>query len=184
MFVEAIIIGILFGLLRNGNIKKLNKLNLKGLRILLGVLLFDLILRFFILKSNTKLSAFFFDIYPIISILIFIIAFSVFELNKDTKYFRIMQAGYLLNFLPIISNGGKMPVLESALSEIGKSYEIQLLKENLILTHCLMDDNTRFKALGDILPIKFFIPKVISVGDIVIFAGLILFIAHYMKNEG
>ena len=180
MFIEAIIGGIILGRLRSGNISALENIKFKGWKFLIVLLLMDMGLRFYIVKSSSNLGWTLFNYYPILSIIFYLLTIVILDLNKNLKHIRIIQSGYVLNLLPMITNGGKMPVLESALNSIGKFTEIELLKNNLLLTHKLVDDTTKFRFLSDIIPFPYFIPKVISIGDIILSIGLILFISHYM----
>ncbi len=180
MFIEAILGGIILGRLRSGNVAALENIKFKGLKSIVTLLIMDLVLRFFILKSNSVLANKLFYYYPIFSVLFYGFVIIILGINQKLKYMRLIQSGFVLNLLPMIANGGKMPVLESALQSIGKFQEIDLLKSNLLLTHTLVNEGTRFRALSDIIPIPYFLPKVISIGDIVLSLGLILFISHYM----
>ena len=180
MFIEAIIGGIIIGRLRSGNILALENIKFKGWKFLIALLLIDLGLRFYIVKSSSSLGLALFNYYPMFSIIFYLLTIVILDLNKNLKYLRIIQSGYVLNLLPMLTNGGKMPVLESALKSIGKFAEIELLKNNALLTHKLVDDTTKFRILADNIPFPYFIPKVISIGDIILSIGLMLFISHYM----
>lgn len=182
MVIEAIILGILLGKLRSGKISNLEDLKFKALMPLLGVFIFDLVLRFFIVKSTSTLAAKLFSFYPYFNLLIYLFIIFILEINKNLKYLRVVEAGFVLNYLPMIANGGKMPILKDALLSINKTREIDLLIKNQLLTHSLVNEATRFKALCDNIPIKYFLPKVISLGDIFLALGLVLFISYYMTR--
>lgn len=180
MFLESIFLGIIFGRLRSGKISALENIKFKGWKSIIVLLLIDLGLRFFILRSTSEVGDFLFEYYPIFSIFFYLYTIFILGINQNLKHLRLMQSGFVLNLLPMIANGGKMPVSESALMKVGKLKEVELLREDLFLTHTLISESTRFKALSDILPIKYLFPKVISPGDIVLSIGIIFFISHYM----
>lgn len=181
MFIEAILLGVIIGFILGGNFNYFNKLNIKGITYILLLAILDLILRF--LTANVIKSDEFLKIYPYLSLIIYV-AFIIFlDYNKNIKYFRIMESGFILNLLPMILNGGKMPVSESAMIKIGDLTGLEYLKAGVALNHTLIDNQTRFKILSDIIPIKFLIPKVISAGDIILAIGLVLFIIYYMTYE-
>lgn len=182
MFIEAIIIGLIFGKLRSGKISELERVRFRGLRFIFLVILLDFILRFFIMLLEPPVSSALFFVYPFVSILIYIFTILMLDLNKNLKYVRIIESGFVLNLLPMILNGGKMPVSPEAILKIGKVNEYALLKGDFLLGHKILTDGTRFKILSDIIPVKYIIPKVISIGDIVIAIGLILFIGYYMTR--
>lgn len=181
MFIEAILLGVIIGFILGGNFNYFNKLNIKGITYILLLAILDLILRF--LTANVIKSEEFLKIYPYLSLIIYV-AFIIFlDYNKNIKYFRIMESGFILNLLPMILNGGKMPVSESAMIKIGDLTGLEYLKAGVALNHTLINNQTRFKILSDIIPIKFLIPKVISAGDIILAIGLVLFIIYYMTYE-
>lgn len=182
LFIEAILIGIILGRFRSGNLSALEKINFKGLIFIVVMLILDIILRFFLSTSPLILADTLFIYYPTFSLGIYVATIIVLELNKHIKYMRLIEGGFVLNFLPMALNGGKMPVLESALVQIGKIQEAEIMKRGLMLGHQLIDESTRFKILSDFIPLNIFIPKVISIGDIVIALGIILFISHYMTK--
>jgi hypothetical protein len=180
LFIEAIIAGIILGRLRSGSISALENIKFKGWKILIILLLMDMGLRLYIINSSSNLGEILFNYYPVFSIIFYLITIIILDLNKNLKHLRIIQSGYVLNLLPMLINGGKMPVLESALDSIDKLNEIDLLKSNVLLTHKLVDETTRFKFLADNIPFPYFFPKVISIGDVILSIGLVLFISHYM----
>ena len=92
----------------------------------------DMGLRLYIINSSSNLGEILFNYYPVFSIIFYLITIIILDLNKNLKHLRIIQSGYVLNLLPMLINGGKMPVLESALDSIDKLNEIDLLKSNVI----------------------------------------------------
>lgn len=181
MFIEAILLGVIIGFILGGNFNYFNKLNIKGITYILLLAILDLILRY--LTANVIKSDEFLKIYPYLSLIIYISFIIFLDYNKNIKYFRIMESGFILNLLPMILNGGKMPVSESAMIKIRDLTGLEYLKAGVALNHTLIDNQTRFKILSDIIPIKFLIPKVISAGDIILAIGLVLFIIYYMTYE-
>lgn len=182
MFIEALLIGLIFGKLRSGKISELENINIKGLYYILLVIVLDFILRIFIKRLGPPVSTALFYIYPFISILIYVFTIMMLDINKNLKYIRLVESGFVLNLLPMVLNGGKMPVSGDAILKLGKVNEYALLKGDFLLGHKLLTDGTRFKILSDIIPVPFIIPKVISIGDIIIALGIILFIGHYMSR--
>lgn len=183
MFLEAIILGLIIGFIKKGNINNLNKIKFNGLSILFIILVADLALRQFIVRSNSQLAITLFALYPKFNLIVYFLTIVVLSLNNHLNHMRVIQSGYVLNFLPMVFNEGKMPVSGEAMAKLGKLTEIEFLKNNLYLGHSLMEESTRFKSLSDVIAVPFPIPKVISAGDIVLSIGIIMFIVHHMKNE-
>lgn len=101
--------------------------------------------------------------------------------------FTMIAAGFFLNFMAILLNGGRMPVSENGLFLAGQFELHQILENGNSITHVLIDDSTVFPFLGDIIPFvrPYFFPKVVSVGDVLIFLGLILFVmGTVIRNSG
>lgn len=97
--------------------------------------------------------------------------------NLPRPGFVIIGIGLLLNFLPIVANGGLMPVTAENLAKIEQTHRIEGRDEgdaipytkNVLKTR----ENTHFYELSDRIvwdnPVFF---RVFSIGDIVIVGGL------------
>ncbi len=104
-------------------------------------------------------------------------------INRRRIGLLIIGLGLVLNFLPIVANGGLMPVAPEALAEIDQLHRIEGLDEGdaIANTKNLLKEreNTRLWTLSDRLvwdnPVFF---RVFSIGDVVIGAGLIVTLAE------
>jgi hypothetical protein len=115
--------------------------------------------------------------------LIYIAIFAVTIINFKKPFMKLFFIGTLLNFIAIISNDFKMPVLVSEIlanSEAKKIY----LQTGQDLIHSLLTDDTRFKILCDIitLPPPYPFPKTISIGDILLLSG-VFFVWQEPENK-
>lgn len=81
----------------------------------------------------------------------------------------VLTVGWLLNMLPIVLNGG-MPVSLHGLRHVGAPATISVTEGHLY-KHVPADRHTLLPLLGDVIPVRPF-GSVISLGDIVMFAGL------------
>jgi hypothetical protein len=61
--------------------------------------------------------------------------------------------------------------------------QLKVLEEDIAITHTLMTNSTKFKFLSDIIPVKYFLPKVISIGDIALSVGIFLMIQKFMTSK-
>ncbi len=107
---------------------------------------------------------------------IYFAIFIVSILNFEKPFMKLMFIGTLLNFIAIVSNDFKMPVLVShVLSDVEAKKMYLLSGKDLI--HSLLTENTKFKFLCDIitLPHPYPFPKTISVGDIFLLLGFFMF---------
>ncbi len=99
-------------------------------------------------------------------------------LNIREKCICLTLIGTILNFIPILANGGKMPVSVEGLTNLYLYNKLDLLKSNRILTHVLANEYTKVYYLSDIIPISkpYPFPKIISIGDILI--GISIFFTN------
>lgn len=181
MFFEAIVLGIVFSKLTGGKLGKIVDVEINKIWIIvLGIGLETLGMIYFYRYGIVNYSIIKF--INILSYLIFIIGLSY---NNELKGFKVLILGSILNLLPVIFNGGKMPVSMKALETLGDYNKIDLLFADEVFTHSLADMDTRLKILIDFIPLSKPYPliKVISLGDIFLFIGIIIFIYGTSKIE-
>lgn len=92
--------------------------------------------------------------------------------------------GLILNMLVIGANGGRMPVDAEMAAKAGFLGVEEILTNEPHFRHTLMDETTRLRFLGDIIPIPkpFPRPGVASLGDVLIVAGLFLLVQWAMVD--
>ncbi len=94
----------------------------------------------------------------------------------------IIGVGLLLNALPIVANGGLMPITSESLTSAGKVEVLEGLQEGDAIPHSKnlwrQRENTHLYLLSDRIvwdnPVFF---RVFSIGDVVIAGGLIVTLA-------
>ena len=90
--------------------------------------------------------------------------------NRGVRGTGLITLGLLANTL-VVGLNGAMPVAGSAAGRAGVS--TQALLTGADPRHELMDDQTRLRALSDVLPAPWpVVPEVLSPGDVLIAAGL------------
>lgn len=94
----------------------------------------------------------------------------------------IVIIGLLLNGLVVTVNGG-MPVSRSALQSSAQSDTLDRLTDDQAAKHHLMTDDTILPFLGDAVAIGAPVKRVISVGDVFVYAGLSWLIAAVMRGR-
>lgn len=109
--------------------------------------------------------------------------------NRELQGVKLIGLGLLLNFAVIMLNGGFMPITPEALIRTGyDSYAPQLetgyrvaRTKNIVME----PGEARLWFLSDILvlPRPFPIPSVVSVGDVVIAAGVFFFLREPMFRK-
>ncbi|MTI49742.1 DUF5317 domain-containing protein [Sporosalibacterium faouarense] len=185
MIIESVASSLVVGKARGGKFKLIGELELK--KYYLFIIGFGI--EFLSVFLNTKnlgfmnqiLDKYFIIIHTISYLLIFIGL--IFNFNKKSMIFVFI--GTLLNYIVIISNGGQMPVSGSGLSYLGLKDTLNALKNHAIITHTLVNENTRLFFLGDVIPTPKFYPfsKMISIGDIFLGIGVFILIQNGMLKK-
>lgn len=105
--------------------------------------------------------------------------------NLHLRGMKSMFVGTILNFIPITTNGGKMPVSAEGLEATEQADLIPILANGESLTHQLVDDRTNFVFLADVLsiPRPFPIPTVFSIGDLLLIIGVFVLIQDIMLKK-
>ena len=186
--IDVILIITLLGIaliyLTGGKISNLNNIKFrKSASVLVILLAIEWIAKNGVYNSNQDISYFFTWLLPRLSKVIALALILVLGAHRYLKHMNIIHTGVILNGLPILFNGGKMPVSENALINLGMKDTLLVLEKNLMFNHTLITENTRFKILSDIIPLKYPYPNVISIGDIFIILGIMLFIVYHSKEE-
>lgn len=179
MLMEAVIASLLIGKARGGKFLKLsnNPINQWGFFIL-GIL-FQLLIVFFKANEFTFIDAFAAPMFLLSYV--FILWGLVFNLKSWPMI--IILIGVLLNFTVILLNGGAMPIALGEL-EVSKLVDsAQLVYSGQAVTYVAQGADTTLEVLGKNIAIKppYPFPRVISIGDIVVSLGLMLYIQYTMN---
>lgn len=174
MFIEVLVISVIIGLLRGGRFSELGRLRIRYIYLIFLAYLIQVGIDFAAPRAV-------FWGYPYLHAGSYMLLFFALIRNRFIPGFNFILGGTALNFAVIALNGGRMPVradvipvkLASALAA-GQSG-----------THGLMLDETRLKFLADIFHISLpYQSQLISIGDIVINAGVLVLVLTGMKRSG
>lgn len=118
----------------------------------------------------------------LIHLTIYLLLFAGLYFNRKLWAFKIVFIGILLNFIVIMANGGHMPVSAGAMLSAGLDDNLNVIRAGHFITHSVMDTHTKLPFLGDILvlPKPYPRPKVFSIGDMIMAAGVFIFIQQEM----
>lgn len=173
MLWEAIILGVIIGWLRKGRLKHLSRLNLKGWPLIMVAVLIQIAIWFDFSISLQYLIT----LYPYLYILSFILLVMFFFIQGSQPGFVIIGLGILLNTLVISANEGMMPVdstnLPSYVSE-------ELAAGEKSPFHTAISEETRLEKLGDRIAVPYDRNRLLSIGDIVLAAGVVILIQQNM----
>lgn len=181
MLIDFIVISIVIGLLRRGSFKNLSQIPLKKLELIF----LSFVIRYLpvVLKGGLFKMAARYNI--IIVFLSYALLLYALYSNWQIKTMRLLTLGVFLNFVVILSNGGKMPVSLPALDIAGLHALKPLLFDPNYLYHSAIGINTRIAFLGDIIPLPppYPRPRVFSIGDFLMGVGIFLTIQDAMLKK-
>jgi hypothetical protein len=171
--VLAVAVGIIVGLIRRGSFANLGRTDLHGVPLVFA----GVVLQF----ASTAVERADIGWLPLGLVLgSFALTFGFAALNRRLPGMTLIALGALMNFVVISANGG-MPVSLDALERagLGNPFEDGTLTKG---AHHALDDEDRLTFLADVIPITV-AANVVSAGDIVIWAGLLLLIQQLMVGR-
>ncbi len=176
MILEALLIGLFFILITNRKIDNDINFNKYGLYCVSTGFLLNIAMTICTRADLGYLTYIFVEYYFYFHVSSLILIAVGMMINYKNFGLLIVGAGFLLNAIPIILNG-KMPVSESALLKTADTYKFDLIARGRSLSHGIFEDPVMY-ILSDIIPISspYPIPKVISIGDLVISIGIVVYI--------
>lgn len=123
-------------------------------------------LRFFSLMSQTLLFAFLY-------------------FNRDYRGILLVFIGSLLNFIVMLLNGMRMPISGEYYQIIASPEAYQLTLNGASFHHFIMNEATNFKFLADVIPFyrPYPFPKVVSIGDILLAAGILVLGLSVLRGD-
>lgn len=181
MFVEAVIIPIIIGRLRKGNIKNLLNIYIDKWWIIVIAGMTEFIATLIRAKELRNWNLVNDNIFWI-HLVIYLLLITALCFNINKKGFTLILIGIVLNFIVIMFNGGRMPVDISNIEHLMSESSLQYLKSGKDLTHVIADNSTKLLALGDIIhiPKPYPLPKTLSIGDAIMMVGIFRFIQEKM----
>jgi hypothetical protein len=100
--------------------------------------------------------------------------------NRWVPAAGVMALGLLMNLAVVASNGG-MPVSTRAIEMAGGSGEA--LAVNGSMKHHVMGPDDVLTFLGDVIPIPQPVGVVLSIGDVLLYAGMAVFVIQVMRGR-
>ncbi len=179
MWVEAILIGILIGILRGGRVGYLAKLHLRYLNIFVLAVIIQLVPFFLgrvaIIAQHACL------IYFIGYLILFV--FILFNIQK--KGFKLLMLGSAMNIFVLALNNFKMPLYVNSIT--AKMAKMKLaIKTGDLVNYVQLESLDKYTDyLGKIIHMPDFYPGVaaISIADIIIALGIIILIQDVMASK-
>ena len=181
LYVYLIIISIIIGLLRNGKLSSLSQISLKRIELIVLAFLIQGGLVFF----GTRKVKIVLDYSSYALAFSYVVLLIAVWYNEKLKGMKIIALGIAFNFMVIVANGGRMPILLGSLYKAGLDDFALILKEGSYVTHTLITEKTLFIFLADVIPLPspFPDPSVISFGDFLMFCGVFSLIQNAMLKQ-
>ncbi len=180
MFLEAVILGIILGLVRKGKLSNLGITNIRGWFVIIIAFFIQILPVITISVEFIKPYEKYTYIFSMVLLLVVVI------INLDKKGFSIMLTGLILNSIVVIMNGFKMPISFEGLRLAGMVDTIEAITTGNIINYMGLNMVTTWtKYLGKfiVIPKPYPLAKVISVGDIFMSLGIIFFIQGEMVKS-
>jgi len=174
MFIQVIILAILIGLILKGNFKNLSNVRIEGIYLILASFLLEAVVIMSIKKGILSIGPITYYADMAMYLLLFIFVYK----NKKNPLILIIGLGFVLNAIPIFANGGMMPVGVNAANAAGITQNVAT--QGL---YKLVDGNTKFWFLGDIIPYTVLNKNIVSIGDLVSAVGIMLLIIKGMRDS-
>jgi hypothetical protein len=179
IYISAILLGILFGVLLKGKVSNLLEIKFQKVWLILSAAVFLLLLeilslRFDFIEKNIIM-------FQGIN---FILLFISFWFNRRFIGIWFIGFGAFLNMLVMLSNGGKMPVSTNAMQRA--KLPLDLVTKGIKHKFVDVNGSTSLSLLADnIVPPGFWGigMKVVSIGDIIVVLGLFLFILQIVRGR-
>lgn len=178
MIVEAFLISVLVGFARRGRLHNLGRAPLRHIYLFfVPVLCFALACTMLWTSGNRHIVPY----VRMVNVLQYVVLLIGIAVNIRLAWVWLIGLGTFSNFLVLAANGGVMPV---SLSALKRADLLDLVESTEIMVrHSIMGPHTVLKPLADIMPIPgvaFIAPQVASIGDLLIAAGIFMFIQHFM----
>ncbi|MDF2546602.1 MAG: hypothetical protein K0R93_1500 [Anaerosolibacter sp.] len=180
MLIEGTILGLILGKIRGGKFSNLGDMQINGWTILILALLLQLT------PIISEDFPFFAKYQPHIYATSIILTMICICMNLRKKGMWAFFVGILLNLIVIAFNGFQMPISFSALKLAGLDSMVNAIQSGDMMHFRSLEGAAQgIKMLAKFIPIPkpYPLPKVISIGDIFITLGLILFITGEMKKS-
>lgn len=182
LYLIAVLLGVLLGIAAKGKLSNLLNIKFKKIWIIILAFIIQAGLRVLAIKG--------FDIGEMSGALIQGTVYSVlligFWFNRHYIGMCIMGTGCFLNGLVMTLNGGLMPVSQDALKKAEMTDLLNILQKGMDGKHIISGDNTRLSFLSDVINLPSFLGmgmRIVSIGDLVIAAGIFIFVLSAVKGK-
>lgn len=176
MFLEALILGIIIGLIRRGKISRLAYVNFS----FKPLIYISVLLYIAIMIMNLGLFNYSSSLYSVFLLLSYVFTGLFLIANISMKFMAVPLIGLCLNVLVFLANGFKFPLSSEAAAKLygTEMYELLISGKILFFTPA---EGASLSFLGNIITIGNKI--VISAGDIITAFGVVLVVQAVISDK-
>lgn len=179
MLFSILALGILIGLIRGGKITNMTQVKIRyPWLVFLSILTeYGLI---FLMRVTTVITQ------PIVFVSVcaqYLLLLLFLWINRHIPYTWMVGAGSLLNFLVIMLNKGSMPLSEAAMVMDVSAKNLEYLADGKLLTYHIMNEKTLLGFLGDVIYLPAPFKAFLSIGDIILFVGIMLLLQSIIAGS-
>lgn len=182
MIFEALILGMIIGKLRGGQLKRLGYMSLQFPFLLILSFILILSTSILILLENSLVIQYRMILYIVAYCLLFIVLF--FNLHNRSLWFVLI--GAIANFAAIVLNQGSMPIDLILLERAGFQNMLQSIGMGALPNYISLENAQGITAyLGKriITPEFYPLKQIMSGGDIMISLGLLFYVQSVMHSR-
>ncbi len=183
LYLIATVLGVLLGIVFKGKLSNLLNIRLEKVWIVILAFVVQTLLRVLTLNGLGILSGYGLITHCIVYGLLLV----GFWFNRHYAGMCIMGLGCFSNALVMALSGGKMPVSVEALAKAQITGVEDILQAGMDGKHVILDESTRLYFLADIInlpPVLGAFMPVVSIGDLIIAAGIFLLAFCGVKGAG
>ena len=180
MIIEAVIIGIIIGSIRKGKLLRLEYLRIN----LSPLIILALISYLSIIVMNLGLLDFNSNLYSVFLILTYAFVIIVLAFNLDKKFMFLPLIGVMMNFVCICVNKFKIPVKSDIIAKLyGEEMHGFLIADKI--KFFMPAEKANLSVFGKLFSLGdyYFYDVILSIGDIIIFVGIVLVIQQLMTDK-
>jgi len=181
MLLDILVISLIIAFIRGGRFRKLAQLEVRRIELIL----IPFFIQYILVQIGERQIGWFEGWGQYLHLSSYVLLLSGIWCNRHLKEMWIFGIGVLVNFIVIAANGGQMPVSPVALEKAGMIQMLSILQSKSYVIHTVLDSRTKLKILADIIPLPppYPRPRVVSVGDIIMGAGIFFLIQNYMTEK-
>ena len=181
MFIEALVVGTVVGLFRGGSLKSLKTVHIRMSGMLVLAFLLHVLLAFMLLVANP----FFVEHRLVFYAISYGLLFIALLMNLTHKAVWLIIIGCLMNFTVLFLSEGVLPVSAEALERAGFENRLEMIRDDRLIQYQFSEEMGGWRALlgKRITPPAWYpVRQVMSIGDLVLSAGLLLWMQRLMQG--